>query len=144
LVANLFLFNLLKVPNIENANISKDFPLIKGDYVFVLYGDQMCVGRVVSVYFEAYGHHCYTEEIITDLDDISYISLHVYIPIHHLFSDLIKEDCNLLTHHLASNIFYHIGSANILIEENILKLLGDEKKYYFDYFGRKDIIETIS
>jgi hypothetical protein len=134
----------LKVPDIENMNISKDFPLIKGDYVFVLYGDQMCVRRVVAVYFEAYGHHCYTEEVITDLDDISYISLHIYVPIHHLFSDLTREECNLLTHHLASNIVYHIGPTNVLIEENILKLQGNEKKYYFDYFGRKDIIEKIS
>ena len=96
----------------------------------------MCVGRVVAVYFEAYGHHCYTEEAITNLDDVSYISLHIYIPIHlDLFSDLTKEGCNILTHHLASNIVYHIGSANILVEENVLKLLGDEKRYYFDYFG---------
>ena len=143
MISNLFLFNLLKVPNIENANITKEFPLIKGDYVFVLYGNQMCVRRVVAVYFEAYGYHCHTEEEITDLDDISYISLHVYIPIHHLFSDLIKEECNLLTHHLASNIFYHIGSAKVLVEENILKLLGDEKKYYFDYFCREDVIKKI-
>ena len=95
----------------------------------------MCIGRVVAIYFEAYGRYCYTEEAITDLDDISYISLHVYIPIHHLFSDLIKEECNLLTHHLTSNIFYYIRSTNVLIKENILKLLDDEKKYYFNYFG---------
>jgi len=104
----------------------------------------MCVGRVVAIYFKAYRHHCYTKEAITDLDDISYISLHVYIPVYHLFNDLIKEECNLLTHHLASNIFYHIRSTNVLIEENILKLLGDEKKYYFNYFGRKDIIRKIT
>ena len=96
-----------------------------------------------GVYFEAYGYHCHTEEEITDLDDISYISLHVYIPIHHVFSDLTKEACNILTHHLASNIIYHIGQTNVLVEENILKLLGNEKQYYFSYFGRKDIIETI-
>ncbi|CAJ0760483.1 21508_t:CDS:1, partial [Entrophospora sp. SA101] len=45
----------------------------------------------VAVYFETYGHHCYTKEPITDLDDISYIYLHDYITIHHLFSDLTRE-----------------------------------------------------
>ncbi len=95
----------------------------------------MCVGRVVTIYFEAYGCHCYTKEAITDLDNISYISLHVYISVYYLFSDLIKKKCNLLTHHLTSNIFYHIRLMNILIKENILKLLDDEKKYYFNYFG---------
>jgi len=48
----------------------------------------MCVGSVIVVYFEVYGNYCYTEEAITDLNDISYISLHIYIPIHRLFSDL--------------------------------------------------------
>ena len=95
----------------------------------------MCVGRVIAIYFEAYGHHYYAEEAITDLNDISYISLHIYIPIYRLFSNLTKEECNLLTHHLTYNIVYHIGQTSILIEENILKLLGNEKQYYFDYFG---------
>ena len=103
----------------------------------------MCVGKVITIYFDGYGNHCNTEEAITNLNDISYISLHVYIPIHHLFSDLISEGCNLLTHHLASNIIYHIGPTNVSVEENVLKLLGNEKKYYYEYFGRKDVIETI-
>ena len=64
----------------------------------------MCIRRVIAIYFEAYGNHCYTEEAITDLNDISYISLHVYNPIHYVFSRLIREGCNILTHHLASNI----------------------------------------
>ena len=51
--------------------------------------------------------------------------------------------CNLLTHHLASNIIYHIGKSGVSIDGNILKLLGDEKRYYFDYFGRKDVIQKI-
>jgi hypothetical protein len=104
----------------------------------------MCIGRVMAVYYEAYSNYCFTHEPITRLDDISYISLHIYIPIHlNLFSDIVREGCNILTHHLASNIFYHILPSGVSIEENILKLLGNEKKYYFEYFGRKDIIERI-
>ncbi|CAI2199818.1 4252_t:CDS:2, partial [Funneliformis geosporum] len=64
------------VENIGNANISKDVLLIKGNY-----GNQMCVGWVLAVYFEAYSNHCFMEPI-TSLDDISYISLHIFIPIH--------------------------------------------------------------
>ena len=39
--------------------------------------------------------------------------------------------------HLASNIIYHIGPTNVSVEENVLpvKLLGSEKKYYYEYFG---------
>ncbi|GBC37149.2 hypothetical protein GLOIN_2v1877683 [Rhizophagus irregularis DAOM 181602=DAOM 197198] len=112
------------VPDIENANVSRDVPLIKGNYVFVKYRNQMCIGQIIAIYYEAYSNHCFANEPITTLDDISYISLHVYIPIHlDLFSDIVQEGCYILTHHLAFNIFYHILPSGILIEGNILKLL---------------------
>ncbi|CAG8783294.1 26925_t:CDS:1, partial [Gigaspora margarita] len=77
--------------------------------------------------FEAYGH----------------ISLHVYIPIHRdLFSDTTMEGYNILTHYLASNIIYHIGTTSVSIENNILKLVGEEKQY-FNYFSQKEIIRMI-
>ncbi|GES74758.1 hypothetical protein GLOIN_2v1772310 [Rhizophagus clarus] len=133
----------IQIPNIEDANITREFPLVKGHYVFVRYGDKMCVGRVISIYFDAYGKHCYADEPVETINDISYISLHVYIPVHNVFSDLVKEGCNILTHHIPSNIVYHISETKVLIDGNILKLKGDEKKYYDEYFGRDDIIEKI-
>ncbi|CAB4415221.1 unnamed protein product [Rhizophagus irregularis] len=136
--------SIIQIPNIEDANITPEFPLKKGHYVFVRFGDKMCVGRVISIYFDAYGKHCYTDEAIENINDISYISLHVYIPIHlDLFSDLVKEKCNILTHHIPSNLFYHIPKTKVLIDGNILKLLGDEKRYYNEYFGWDDIIEKM-
>ena len=117
--------------------------MVNGHYVFARYGDKMCVGRVLSVYFDAYGKHCYTDDPVETINDISYISLHLYIPIHNVFSDLVKEGCNILTHHVPSNIVYHISETKVLIDGNILKLLGDEKKYYDEYFGRDDIIEKM-
>jgi hypothetical protein len=56
---------------------------------------------------------------------------------------IVQEGCIILMHHLASNIFYQILPSGISIERNILKLLGNKKKYYFEYFRRKDIIEKI-
>ena len=112
--------------------------------MFVKYGNQMCIGRVLATYFEGHSNHCFTEEPITNLNDISYISLHVYISIHfNLFSDIVQEGCSILTYHLASNIFYHILPSSVIIEGNILKLRENEKKY-FEYFGREDIIEMIN
>ena len=93
----------------------------------------MCIGRVLAIYFEAYSNHCFTEEPITSLGDISYISLHIFIPIHlDLFSDITRKGCNILTHHLASNIFYHILPSGVSIEGNILKLIGNEKNISFN------------
>ena len=77
---------------------------------------------------------------------ITWFSLYIYLKkksIHHLFSDITRKGCNILTHHLASNIFYHILPSGVSIEGNILKLIGNEKKY-FEYFGREDIIERIT
>ncbi len=105
----------------------------------------MCVAEVIVMYFEAYKNHCYTDEPIKNLNNISYLSLHVYILIHlDLFSDMLQEECYLLTHHVPSNVVYHISKNAVLIDNNILKLLGDEKKYYFEYFGCKDIIKKMT
>ena len=135
--------NYLIFPIIQTANISDNFLLMKDKYVFVLYSETLCIRRVIVLYFEGYNNHYYTDEPVTDLNNISYILLYVYLPIHlNLFSNILKEGCNLLTHHLASNIIYHIGKSGVSIDGNILKLLGDEKRYYFDYFGRKDNKET--
>ncbi|CAG8851259.1 6710_t:CDS:1, partial [Gigaspora margarita] len=99
--------------------------------------------KVIAVYFEAYNRHCYNNKAVTNLNDVSYISLQVYIPIHRdLFSDMTMEGYNILTHHLASNIIYHIGAAGVLIENNILKLVEKEKQY-FNYFNQKEIIKII-
>ncbi|CAI2185998.1 10139_t:CDS:10, partial [Funneliformis geosporum] len=84
--------NLIEIPNIETANITEEFPLSKEDYVFVRYRPQMCIRRVEALYFKAYNHHCYTDKPIKDLNDISYISLHVFVPLHlDLFTDIVKE-----------------------------------------------------
>ncbi|CAG8485209.1 3334_t:CDS:2 [Rhizophagus irregularis] len=54
----------------------------------------------------AYSNHCFANEPIITLDDVSYILLHVYISIHlDLFSDIVQEGCYILTYHLAFNIF---------------------------------------
>ncbi|PKB99048.1 hypothetical protein RhiirA5_430363 [Rhizophagus irregularis] len=94
------------VPDIENANVSRDVPLIKGNYVFVKYENQMCIGQIMAIYYKAYSNHCFANEPIITLDDVSYILLHVYISIHlDLFSDIVQEGCYILTYHLAFNIF---------------------------------------
>jgi len=69
---------------------------------------------------------------IKDLNDISYISLHVFDPLHlELFTDIVKEGCYILTHHISSNIIYHIRWDRVDINGNFLRLVGDEKKILF-------------
>lgn len=66
------------------------------------------------------------------------------MPLHlELFTDKIKEGCYILTHQIPSNIVYHIKRDGVVIEGNFLRLVGNEKRYYFNYFGREDIIEKM-
>ncbi len=37
----------------------------------------MCVGRVIALYFAGHNNHCYTEEPIANLNDLSYILLSI-------------------------------------------------------------------
>ena len=45
----------------------------------------------------------------------------------------MKGGCNILTHYIPSNIVYYISESKVLIDGNMLKLIGDEEKYYDEY-----------
>uniref|UniRef100_U9TSD6 Uncharacterized protein n=1 Tax=Rhizophagus irregularis (strain DAOM 181602 / DAOM 197198 / MUCL 43194) TaxID=747089 RepID=U9TSD6_RHIID len=34
------------------------------------------------MYYKGYGNHCYSQDAVTQIEDLSYISLQVYLPIH--------------------------------------------------------------
>ena len=40
-----------------------------------------------------------------------------------------------------SNIVYHIRESGVLINGDTLRLVDNKKKYYFEYFGKEEIIE---
>ncbi|PKC04330.1 hypothetical protein RhiirA5_422405 [Rhizophagus irregularis] len=85
---------------IESANITQDFPLQQNDYVIVLYGTKICIGKVIAMYYEGYGNHCYSQNAVTQIEDLSYISLQIYLPIHlNIFASQTVESYTLFTHH---------------------------------------------
>ena len=83
------------------------------------------------LYFKKYNNHYYTEKPIINLNNVSYISLYIYLPIHFdLFNDVLKEGCNLLTYYLAFNIVYHYTcSPNYFINVKSWKLKIKVKSY---------------
>ncbi|PKC50971.1 hypothetical protein RhiirA1_543779 [Rhizophagus irregularis] len=91
--------NLIK--NIEFANINQDNPLNEQDYVIAYYGIQLCIGQVISSFYEAYGYHSYNQEPITDIENISYLTLKVFTPIRNIFSAEIEGGHVLITHQYA-------------------------------------------
>jgi hypothetical protein len=128
---------------IESANVTQDFPLRQDDFVIVIYGKKICVAKIISMYYEGYGNHCYTQDAINQIEDLSYISLQVYLPIHlNIFASQTLEGYVLFTHHCPQNILYHINTNELIISESSLTLIGMARNT-FNYFNRDDIRNTI-
>ncbi|PKY32355.1 hypothetical protein RhiirB3_450483 [Rhizophagus irregularis] len=68
------------LPNIENANISEDFPLAQEHFILCFYGKQICVGQVQALYYELYGNHSFNTKHVTKIEDISKVTLKIFIP----------------------------------------------------------------
>src|ERR1051325_11697005 len=128
---------------IESANITQDFPLQQDDYVIILYGTKICIAKVIAMYYEGYGNHCYSQNAITQIEDLSYISLQVYLPIHlNIFASQTVEGYTLFTHHCPQNIIYHIKSNGLIIGDGSLTLTGIARDI-FNYFNRDTIKNRI-
>lgn len=132
------------VKNIECANINHNNPLNEQDYVIAYFGVQLCIGQVISSFYEAYGYHSYNQEPITDIENISYLTLKVFTPIiRNIFSAEIEEGQVLITHQCPKNILYHLDIQDIQNFDNTLQLIGKAKTYY-DFFKQKEIIHIIT
>ena len=95
------------------------------------------------MYYKEYNYYSYHVEEVTDLDNLSYITLHVFLPIHHnIFSGLTNEKSKIFTHHQPDNIVYHLENKNVIISENSLNLKGFGKVIY-NYFNCDNIKEVI-
>ncbi|RGB37932.1 hypothetical protein C1646_756356 [Rhizophagus diaphanus] len=54
---------------------NKNFPLQQSNYIIVLYGTKICIAKIIAMYYEGYGNHCYNQDAVTQIEDLSYISL---------------------------------------------------------------------
>ncbi|CAG8805380.1 14494_t:CDS:10, partial [Gigaspora margarita] len=112
---------------IKNANINYNNSLNEQDYVIAYYRTQLCIGQVISSFYEAYGYHSYNQEPITDIKNILYLILKVFTPIHNIFSAKVEEGHVLITHQCPKNILYHLDIQDIQIFDNTLQLLEKAK-----------------
>ncbi|UZO28007.1 uncharacterized protein OCT59_021553 [Rhizophagus irregularis] len=94
-------------------------------------------------YYEVYNYHAYHEGEVTDLDNLSYITLHVFLPIHHnIFSGLTIEKSKIFTHRHPDNIVYYLANMDVVVTENSLSLKGFGKIIY-NYFNCEEIKAAI-
>ncbi|POG67266.1 hypothetical protein GLOIN_2v1779586 [Rhizophagus irregularis DAOM 181602=DAOM 197198] len=114
-----------KIICVESANITQDFPLQQSDYVIALYGTKICIAKIIAMYYEGYGNHCYSQNAVTPIEDLSYISLQVYLPIHlNIFASQTVKGYTLFTHQCPQNIIYHINLNGVIIGYSSLILTG--------------------
>ncbi|GET57536.1 hypothetical protein GLOIN_2v1774894 [Rhizophagus irregularis DAOM 181602=DAOM 197198] len=79
-----------------------------------------------------------TQEI-NQIEDLSYISLQVYLPIHlNIFASQTLKGYVLFTYHCSQNILYHINTNKLIISKSSLTLIGIARNT-FNYFNRDDI-----
>ncbi|CAG8685879.1 11340_t:CDS:2, partial [Rhizophagus irregularis] len=130
--------------NIERTIKTNSTKLCKSDFVLVVFGLQLCIGQVISSFYEAYGYHSYHQEPITDIENISYITLKVFTPIRNIFSALTEEGCFLITHQHPKNVIYHLNMQDIKVfDDNTLQLLNKAKIHY-NFFNQKEVIQIIA
>ncbi|PKK55950.1 hypothetical protein RhiirC2_801094 [Rhizophagus irregularis] len=113
----------------------------------VLYGTKICIAKIIAMYYEGYSNHCYSQDAVTQIEDLSYISLQVYLPIHlNIFaSQTVKSYTLFTTHHCLQNIIYHINSNGVIIGDSSLTLTGVTREIfnYFNYDAIKNSIINI-
>ena len=105
------------------ANITSIFPLITNAFVIVIFGTQLYIAKVIAMYEQKDKFHSYITRPITDIQELSYISLQVFTYIQgHIFAELDANGHSLFSHCDPKYIVYNIGITNVQIEENILFL----------------------
>src|SRR5581483_9839790 len=118
-------------------------PLSNNQFVIVIFGSTLCIAHVIAMYYEMYNYYFYHAKKITDLNNLSYITLHVFIPIHfNIFFSITNEKSKLFIYQQPDNIIYHLANIDVIVTENSLNLKGFEKNVY-NYFNCENIKKAI-
>ncbi|RHZ54541.1 hypothetical protein Glove_426g101 [Diversispora epigaea] len=124
--------------SLANHNNEKSQQLYSGKRNAILY-----IGQVLALYYENYSNHSFNTKPVTKIDDISKVTLKVFLLINsNLFTQYTPEECNIFTHRNPSNIIFHILSDDVTINDQFLTLSNLVKDYY-SYFKRNDVISLI-
>ncbi|RHZ79684.1 hypothetical protein Glove_142g6 [Diversispora epigaea] len=99
------------IPNIENANINDDFPLMKNHFVFCFYGEKICIGQVLALYFELYGNHSFNLKPVTKIDNISKITLKIFLPVN---NDITINNQFLFLSNIAKDYYSYLKRNNVI------------------------------
>jgi len=113
------------------ANITSIFPLITNTFVIVIFDAKLHIAKVIAMYEQKDKFHSYITRPITDIQELSYVSLQVFMHIQgHIFAEFDAVGYSLFSHCEPKHIVYNIGITNVQIAENILFLKGTARTVF--------------
>jgi len=69
------------------------FPLITNTFVIIIFDTQLHIVKIIAIYEQKDKFHSYIAWSVIDIQELSYVSLQVYIYIQgHIFTDFITDE----------------------------------------------------
>jgi len=103
------------------ANISDINPLCKNGFLIVYSNGILCLGKVIAMYEKCGQRHAWIEKPVGFLDNLSYISIKIYIQaLHRFFSCENSVEGNITIHITPSSLFFRYTLIQYTNVNNIL------------------------
>ncbi len=126
-----FINNFCILEQLAIVNITFIFFLINNTFIIVIFGIQLCIAKVIAMYEQKDKFYSYVTRLITDIQDLLYVSLQVFTYIQgHIFTEFDENGYSLFSHYEPKHIVYNIGRNNVQIEKNILFLKGTARTIF--------------
>ena len=117
--------------------------MAQNHFILCFYGKQIYIGQVQALYYELYDNHSFNTKHITKIENISKVTLKVFIPTgNNLFTFIIPDKCIIFTYKHPSNFIFHLPFDDIIINHHSL-ILSNSSKDYYEFFSSNDTISLL-
>jgi hypothetical protein len=124
------------VTNIGFANISDIHPLCKNGILLVYSNNILFLGKVITFYEKCGQRHAWVEEPTGFLDNLSYISIKVYLPVsQRYFSCENLAGGDITIHITPREVIYYLGIRSYFNVSPYLIAVDDETSLIYNHFN---------
>ena len=118
------------------ANISDINPLCKNGFLIVYSNGILCLEKVIAMYEKCGQRHAWIEKPVGFLDNLSYISIKIYIQVsHHFFSCENSVGGNITIHITPYEVVYFLGTCSYINVNDNLISVNDETISIYNFFN---------
>ena len=129
------------------ANISDINPLCKNGFLIIYSNGILCLGKVIAMYEKCGQRHAWIENPVGFLDNLSYISMKVYMQVsRRFFSCENSLGGNITIHITPREVVYYLGLRSFTkVNDNYDSLISidDETISIYDFFNTSSIRESL-